>query len=647
MRLREKELELQIYPLQYLLRRVLQTLKERDTNEIFADPVDVSEVPDYLDFIQEPMDFSTMQDKLEAGQYLTLETFEKDFNLMIYNCTVYNDQHTIYYKFAMKLKEGAQILFRQLKRDLETMFSSDGESRSSSSTSGGDHQMEQDPPPPPPPADTKMDDIDQYLIEKHREPDTLEQQLSKLEEMLRRVKQLPIGQLKIKRTRLLQNELAKVRRKLSLQAGGRAAATRSSSNSPTKPGRSGVERPIESSDDSDSSGSESSSSSSSSDSSGTPRRKLQQTPVGSKLNNKMTPKSLAAARQLKMDSFITRTPKTDSDEKSGSGGSTPNRPNNKNRLVAKVMKRKSIIASSPVCQTTAAASTAPSTPVAPTVTAPLAIPSTPDQLLHLETVSPPLAPTTPIKTSPSAVHPQLTGSPSGVNRRTAVLFTKKAAAAAFKKPETAGGSSSPPRRPVGRPRKVSESTPLISGPPSALPISNASTSGCTNLFVAAAAAAVATSSSSDVGRRKKHKHSAESDRLFASSQQPAGTGPLPNIESESFKVYRTRREDEEESHRGSSGSGSSASESGTDTGDTGSDSDSRSSDDSSPHQNQPSSGSGGGRSESRSQSLLSSCSLIPLQPLDLVWAKCRGYPWYPALVSWNQFPNKFLKFLNC
>jgi len=52
MRLREKELELQIYPIQYLLRRVLQTLKERDPNDIFAEPVDVSEVPDYLDFIQ-------------------------------------------------------------------------------------------------------------------------------------------------------------------------------------------------------------------------------------------------------------------------------------------------------------------------------------------------------------------------------------------------------------------------------------------------------------------------------------------------------------------------------------------------------------------------------------------------------------------
>ena len=48
MRIQEKELELKIYPLQYLLRQLLLTLKEKDTNEIFAEPVDVSQVPDYL-----------------------------------------------------------------------------------------------------------------------------------------------------------------------------------------------------------------------------------------------------------------------------------------------------------------------------------------------------------------------------------------------------------------------------------------------------------------------------------------------------------------------------------------------------------------------------------------------------------------------
>jgi bromodomain and PHD finger-containing protein 1 len=142
MRIKEKELELQIYPLQYLMRRLLQTLKERDNNDIFADPVDISQVPDYLDFIQQPMDFSTMQNKLDAGQYPTLEAFEKDFNLMIHNCTVYNAQHTMYYKQAIKLKEGAQVLFKQLRRDLETLVISNNNCDNSSNTTPQQQSIE-------------------------------------------------------------------------------------------------------------------------------------------------------------------------------------------------------------------------------------------------------------------------------------------------------------------------------------------------------------------------------------------------------------------------------------------------------------------------------------------------------------------------
>ena len=253
MRIKEKELELQIYPLQYLMRRLLQTLKERDTNDIFADPVDISQVPDYLDFIQQPMDFSTMSNKLDAGQYPTLEAFEKDFNLMIQNCMIYNSPQTMYYKQALKLKEGAQLLFKQLRKDLETLVISNNNCDNASNA------VQQ--PEAPSQQEAKVEEMDKYVSEKYRESDSLEQQLSKLEEFLRKAQQMPAGSLKVKRVRQLKSELAKVRRKLSLQAGGRAAATRSSSTSPTK------SRPAETRDDrgggSDSDSSSSSGSSSS------------------------------------------------------------------------------------------------------------------------------------------------------------------------------------------------------------------------------------------------------------------------------------------------------------------------------------------------------------------------------------------------
>uniref|UniRef100_A0A8C1EAF7 Bromodomain and PHD finger containing, 3a n=1 Tax=Cyprinus carpio carpio TaxID=630221 RepID=A0A8C1EAF7_CYPCA len=117
MKLQQATLELQLTPALVFLHSTLEQLQEKDTDHIFTTPVDLKEVPDYLEFVSEPMDFSTMRDKLEAHKYSSVADLESDFNLMISNCLRYNSNDTVFHKAAMQLREvgGAILRHAQLQ----------------------------------------------------------------------------------------------------------------------------------------------------------------------------------------------------------------------------------------------------------------------------------------------------------------------------------------------------------------------------------------------------------------------------------------------------------------------------------------------------------------------------------------------------
>ena len=59
-------------------------MEKEDTQNIFGEPVDPDEVPDYLDLIKKPMDFSTMRSKVELLKYENFEDFEVRFLFNIF-----------------------------------------------------------------------------------------------------------------------------------------------------------------------------------------------------------------------------------------------------------------------------------------------------------------------------------------------------------------------------------------------------------------------------------------------------------------------------------------------------------------------------------------------------------------------------------
>ena len=90
-------------PLQRLLEHLLKSMEKRDPQQFFAWPVTDNIAPGYSQIISNPMDFSTIKQKIDDNNYQNLNEFIDDFKLMCNNAMTYNHSDTIYYKAAKKL----------------------------------------------------------------------------------------------------------------------------------------------------------------------------------------------------------------------------------------------------------------------------------------------------------------------------------------------------------------------------------------------------------------------------------------------------------------------------------------------------------------------------------------------------------------
>ncbi|UZJ54862.1 hypothetical protein CBS101457_004182 [Exobasidium rhododendri] len=82
--------KLKAKPIKEVLGKVLPQLQRRDQYQFFALPVDTIDVPDYYTIITHPMDFSTMERKLNEGEYKSVDSFKSDFLLITENAQYFN-----------------------------------------------------------------------------------------------------------------------------------------------------------------------------------------------------------------------------------------------------------------------------------------------------------------------------------------------------------------------------------------------------------------------------------------------------------------------------------------------------------------------------------------------------------------------------
>ncbi|XP_007453959.1 PREDICTED: bromodomain-containing protein 1 isoform X1 [Lipotes vexillifer] len=217
-KLEQVALELRLTPLTVLLRSVLDQLQEKDPARIFAQPVSLKEVPDYLDHIKHPMDFATMRKRLEAQGYRTLGELEADFELIVGNCMKYNAKDTAFYRAAVRLRDQGGAVLRQARRQADSVGFEEA---------SGMHLPER--PPAAPRRPFSWDDVDRLLSPASRAHMVLEEQLRELLDMLDLTSSMKPSGSRRRRGRLLKKEIAALRGRQRRQhspppAAGSAAA---------------------------------------------------------------------------------------------------------------------------------------------------------------------------------------------------------------------------------------------------------------------------------------------------------------------------------------------------------------------------------------------------------------------------------------
>lgn len=93
---------------------MIRKIEEQQFAWPFREPVDTSEVPDYMEVIKEPIDLSTIDKRIrQDNHYKSKQMLYQDLMLMVNNCKLYNEPSSPYAQCATSLENYLGQLFRK------------------------------------------------------------------------------------------------------------------------------------------------------------------------------------------------------------------------------------------------------------------------------------------------------------------------------------------------------------------------------------------------------------------------------------------------------------------------------------------------------------------------------------------------------
>ncbi|EHS64083.1 uncharacterized protein PGTG_20786 [Puccinia graminis f. sp. tritici CRL 75-36-700-3] len=112
--IQKEVIEKTLFPVYQRISLALTALIEADKQKYFLHPVSATEVPDYYDIIKHPMNWSTIQRKIDRFEYFRLSEFISDVHLTLTNARIYNHASSIYHKTAIRIGKAIEPLLQEL-----------------------------------------------------------------------------------------------------------------------------------------------------------------------------------------------------------------------------------------------------------------------------------------------------------------------------------------------------------------------------------------------------------------------------------------------------------------------------------------------------------------------------------------------------
>ncbi|EME49477.1 hypothetical protein DOTSEDRAFT_68295 [Dothistroma septosporum NZE10] len=154
---KRKEHQLELKFCEHILDE-LRSPKFGQVNHVFLTPVDpvALNIPHYRQIVKNPMDLSTMAQKLKQGQYGKANEFKKDFELMIQNCLAFNPAGNVVRDLGIQFKRNFDTLWQdkdkwEKKRKADTQRAT---SASGDDDSADEEEEEEEEEAPDDPAGT-------------------------------------------------------------------------------------------------------------------------------------------------------------------------------------------------------------------------------------------------------------------------------------------------------------------------------------------------------------------------------------------------------------------------------------------------------------------------------------------------------------